>query len=50
MWRMRFEAIRDEAYPFHNFIKLTSTYEALGALQLAIDEIERLSNETSKKG
>ncbi len=50
MWKARFEAIAHPEMLFHDYIEMCAEHDALGDLKLAVEEIERLQNEISKKG
>jgi hypothetical protein len=44
-WRSRFEVMGNPNHSFHRFVMKMAQYEAIPALRMAIDEIERLRNE-----
>ncbi len=45
-WRSRFEVMSNPNHIFHQFIMEVAHYEAIPALRMAMDEIERLKNES----
>ncbi len=50
MWRSRLEYMQKVEAPFHQFIQALSEAEIADAFILALNEIERLRDEISKKG